>query len=886
MKQKWMMCIASLCMAAILCIPVYAEEPEITPIPEPTVETLPEVMPEVTEAPAVEATQTPVPTASPEVSDAPEDEPAGDTTPEATEDVPESEATEVPETSSIPEASPEATVTVMPEVTIAPETTAEPEVSATPEISSELVHGDFILRINEDDTLTLTDWIGEEESASIPDEVEGLRVVSIGSSAFKGKKILRSVTVPSGVTAIESGAFSGCSALEEVNLPDSLEHIGGLFDDCGSLKTVRLNIANEIVTTGAHGYTRDIVEIIDEVEHRRSVTVSIDHPFTDFRVLDGGHWHVEGAMLIEKEHEVSVSPGGKLTVAQTGSITVMGALICEGSVAAEGSIVACAGDVSGVENVAREHSWLDGECSVCGEQQIILLDVDVLRSSFEKTYDGTSGIDVSAEDFVLLGVLEGDDVAIAAINSDFNQKDAGSYLANVTFVLAGEDAGRYAVKFVEIAVTIHPKRVTVTPRSGQGKVYGEKDPALSAGYKGTVNGETLQGTLSREKGEAAGKYQILSGTLDRLNPNYDIALSEAYFVIERKPISASSIKVGKVSNQRQSGSAIEPSVEIRDGSAKLGKGVDYSLSYSNNVSVGTAKIEIAGMGNYSGSRSVAFQIIKVSSGSSDSSLPDSSGTGVSLAELNDFGSAGNEIDGSIPVSTDVLTVGESEFGHLLFGAEDAPLSFIQTERMLEDAENLYSIMTITAQKLLNDFDIPLEGEYGQPRVRFSLEMVRALQEAGYTHVELVVGESEMRIPLDTLYAEFVSEEGTLSVDYYEVQLWTVKDEELTDLQRVALESRTLTMQPVHFELLAVPKAEGEEIAEPVDVLGLLDGVQLLFVPEAVPDYEKTSYAVLRMAEDAPDVQHDPAAAMFILDGEQVKCNHEPLFGGIYALVEE
>ena len=911
MKKKWLMRLAALCIAVMLGMPVYAEEIAVeaessaTPAPEATVAVeVTDVIPAQTETPAAaldpDQTQMPETTEAPgtdalsEVTDAEETEvpvqtPVSEETPVPEETAEVSEETPAPESTSdtqtttpVPDAAGEEGSQ---EATVAPETT--PEQTATPEptaeIPSELTCGEFTLKINDDDTLCLIGWSGEGETVSVPAEAEGKRIVSIAASAFSGNEKLREVILPAGLISIDGGAFSGCSALEEITLSDSLEQAGDIFDDCSALEVVRLNISNEIMMSAVDGYTREIIEIIDEVEQKRTVSVSIGRDITDFCVLDGGHWQVNGAMLVAEEHSAFVSSGGLLTVAEAGSITVLGSLACEGSVDGEGSIVSCSGEVSGVENVVRDHSWSEGECTVCGRLQTIMLDVEVLRESFERTYDGTSGIDIFAEDFELSGVLEGDEVFIAAVNCDFGKKDAGSYLANISFVLDGEDAGRYAVKQVEIAVEILRKRVTVTPRSGQGKLYGEKDPTLSAGYKGTVKGETLQGALSREKGEAAGKYRILSGSLDRMNPNYEIVLSEAYFEISRKSLSDSDIKTGKVSNQRYSGDAIRPSVEIHDGSALLEEGRDYVLSYTDNVSVGTARIEISGIGNYSGSRTLTFQIIKVSSGSSGSSLSASSETGASLEELNDFASAGTLADENTPVSRKTLTVGERDLGYLLFDAEDEPLSFVQSERMLEENDNLYSILTIEVQELVNEFDIPLEDDYGQVRMRLSMDMVHAAQAAGYTHIELIVGEAEMRIPLDTLYAEFVSVDGTLSVDCYEARLWLMKDEELSEAQKTALEGYALTMQPVHFELLAVPKAVGGESAEAVDVLSLLDGVQLLFVPQTVPDYANTIYSVIRVEQSDSETQHEPTGATFILDGEQVKSSLNPLFGGMYAL---
>lgn len=53
---------------------------------------------------------------------------------------------------------------------------------------------------------------------------------------------------------------------------------------------------------------------------------------------------------------------------------------------------------------------------------------------------------------------------------------------------------------------------------------------------------------------------------------------------------------------------ITPKVSVCYDNRVLKKGTDYSVSYSNNINVGTAKIVISGKGNYSGKKTVTFKI--------------------------------------------------------------------------------------------------------------------------------------------------------------------------------------------------------------------------------------------------------------------------------------
>jgi hypothetical protein len=88
--------------------------------------------------------------------------------------------------------------------------------------------------------------------------------------------------------------------------------------------------------------------------------------------------------------------------------------------------------------------------------------------------------------------------------------------------------------------------------------------------------------------------------------NYNNTASTTFTISTIKSISG--VTFNPIANQTYTGSAITPTITVKDGTTTLVLNTDYTISYSNNVNVGTATVTITGIGNYNNTDSTTFTI--------------------------------------------------------------------------------------------------------------------------------------------------------------------------------------------------------------------------------------------------------------------------------------
>ena len=87
----------------------------------------------------------------------------------------------------------------------------------------------------------ITGYTGTDTAVSIPIEIDGYIVQSIGEKVFENNKTLTTIVFPDTVESIGSYLFSGCTALSDVRLNEGLASISGYaFRNCTSLTEITL----------------------------------------------------------------------------------------------------------------------------------------------------------------------------------------------------------------------------------------------------------------------------------------------------------------------------------------------------------------------------------------------------------------------------------------------------------------------------------------------------------------------------------------------------------------------------------------------------------------------------------------------------------------------
>ncbi len=151
----------------------------------------------------------------------------------------------------------------------------------------------------------VTKYVGEEKDVVVPAQYQSLPVVAIGDSAFSGCTQMETIDLPKSIQLIDTNAFSGCQKLLDVKIPSGVKVIReNAFSDCEYLTYIYLPDTLESLGNSAFANCPRIKEIhIDEAN----------------AVYD-----VKGNCLIETESKTLVLGCQYSVIPEDGSVTSIG----------------------------------------------------------------------------------------------------------------------------------------------------------------------------------------------------------------------------------------------------------------------------------------------------------------------------------------------------------------------------------------------------------------------------------------------------------------------------------------------------------------------------------------------------------------------------------
>ena len=184
-------------------------------------------------------------------------------------------------------------------------------------------------------------------------------------------------------------------------------------------------------------------------------------------------------------------------------------------------------------------------------------------------------------------------VADAATKYDLTLADGSEAHGTVAFTVGGAAADKAKKDDV---VT-----VTVTPAEG----YSTKDVTVRA-YTGL---ESADARGMRRAIELLDNITVTPGE----NGTWSFTMPEAnVWVVVTYTKNLQDAWIQAIADQTYTGSAIEPTIEVKDGETTLTLNTDYTVAYSNNTNAGTATVTITAVAgsDYSGTATKTFTISK------------------------------------------------------------------------------------------------------------------------------------------------------------------------------------------------------------------------------------------------------------------------------------
>lgn len=403
-------------------------------------------------------------------------------------------------------------------------------------------YGDFRYMVS-NSYAKITRFDGKGDNIVIPKTIYGKEVTEIGEYAFSNCTNLKSVEIPNTVIKIGEHAFSNCVNLKNIEIPNTITEIGEYaFSYCEGLKNI--NIPNGIKT-------------IEERTFYNCISLeNIEIPHTVTSIKSGAFWECINLKDIE---------------------------IPDSVIELESAFYGCK-NLKSIK-LPKNITYIDVySFNGCYELESIEMPKNIKSIGKYAFYDCTNLKSIDIPDTV----TEIGEWAFRGCES----------LKEIKMPNELKDIKGFAfccctgIKNIEIPKSV----ISIGERA-----FESCSNLESAKIPNTVKNidPTSFGWCDK---------LIIYGPSDSYVEKY-AKDNNIPFIATTISLSSSDIKVNSIVNQPYTGNEIEPNLVIKYKDKVLTKNVDYKLSYKNNISVGIATVNITGMGQYTGSKKVTFKIV-------------------------------------------------------------------------------------------------------------------------------------------------------------------------------------------------------------------------------------------------------------------------------------
>ena len=456
-------------------------------------------------------------------------------------------------------------------------------VEFNPSEVTEIIIEEGITGIND----RLTRMFKNAISVTLPSSLE-----SIGENNFSNFTKLETVTIPdnSKLKYIYTSAFEKCTSLKSINLPQGLESIySRAFHTCSNLTNLKLPSTltriDELAFSNGPRFKNNELTVPKGVTTIKSRSI---YNINDLKTIN-----VENGVTKIEKYAFADNDSLK-NVYLPASITSIDVLACksynyEKYSACDIYIDKYKDSIPCYSNWGTDGTiyWKTRDFKNTTDNTVVISDVA------DQTYTGSliaPNITVSCNDVEL---VKNTDYTV----SYSNNKNVGTATISITGI--GDYTGTITKNFNIVARDISDTTIGSIPN----QTYTGN--SISALPVITYNGATLTKgtdytlTYSNNVNVGTGTVTITG------KGNFKGTTSKTFSISAR---AMSDTSVANVSSQTYTGNGISPLPTITYNNKTLKKDTDYTLSYSDNINVGTATITITGKGNFAGTTSKTFSI--------------------------------------------------------------------------------------------------------------------------------------------------------------------------------------------------------------------------------------------------------------------------------------